>query len=82
MQQLLSWVWHSNITSIRPIGNWLVLDKDISLLTMAKTISKKSSVKDSAANLLGNPSPEDKTFVLDPSIHFYDIEDRDETEKV
>ena len=57
-------------------------DKDISLLNMAKSISEKSSVKASAANPLGQPPPEDKTFGIELDILFYAIEDGDETEKV
>ena len=48
---------------------------------MAKYTSKKISVKDSAANNLGKPTPGDKTFGIDPDICFYDIEDGDNTEK-
>ena len=72
---------HINITATRPIDNCLVLDKDISLLTMAKTISKKISVKASAAKPPGNPPTGDKTFGIEPDIRFYAIEDGHETEK-
>ena len=72
---------HSNITATRPIDNQLVLDKDISLLNTAKSISKKSSAKASSANNLVKPSPRDKSFGLEPAIRFYEIEDGDETEK-
>ena len=48
---------------------------------MAKPISKKRSVKASVAKPLGKPPPGDKFCGLDPAIRFYDIEDRDETEK-
>ena len=47
---------------------------------MTKTISKKSSVEDSAAKPLGKPLPGDKTLGIDPSIRFYSIEDGDDTE--
>ena len=72
---------HINITATRLIDNWLVLDKDISLLNMANSISKKISVKDSADNPSGKPPPRDKTSGIDPDIRFYDIEYRNETEK-
>ena len=72
---------HSNITATRPIHNGLVLDKDISLLNMAKSISKKSSFKASSAKPLGKPPPGDKTCGIEPAIRFYEIEDGDETEK-
>ena len=63
------------------IDDRLVLDKDISLLTMAKTISNKISAKDSSVKPLGKPPPGDKTFGLEPDILFYAIEYLDETEK-
>ena len=66
---------HSNITVNRLIDNRLVLDKDISLLTMAKTINSKTSVKASAAK----PPPGDKTCGLEPAIQLYAIKDGDET---
>ena len=72
---------HSNITATRPIDNQLVLDKDIYLLNMEKYISKKRSVKDSAAKPSGEPPPRDKSSGLEKAIRFYDIEDGDETEK-
>ena len=50
-------------------------------MTMAKTISKKRSVKDSEAKPSGKPPPGDKTLRIDPKIHFYAIEDGDETEE-
>ena len=71
---------HSSITATRPIDNQLVLDIDISLLTMVKTISKKISVKASAAKPSGNTLSGDKTFGLEPAIHVYAIEEGDETE--
>ena len=49
---------------------------------MAKTISKKISVKASAAKPLGKFPPRDKTIGIDPEICFYAIEDGDETEEV
>ena len=58
------------------------MDKYISLLTMDKTISKKISVKASAAKPLGKPLPGNKTFGVDLAIHLYAIEDGNETEKV
>ena len=48
---------------------------------MAKTISKKISVKASAAKPLGKPPPRDKTLGLEPAICFYAIEDGDDTEE-
>ena len=48
---------------------------------MAKPISKKSYVKASAAKPYIKPPPGDKTCGLEPAIHFYEIEDGDETEK-
>ena len=47
---------------------------------MAKTISKKISVKDSSAKPLGKPPTGDKTLGIEPEIHFYAIEDGDVTE--
>ena len=73
---------HSNITATRPIDNRLVLDKGISLLNMEKPISNKSSVKDSTSKPSGKPPPGDKNCGIDTAIHFYEIEDGDETEKV
>ena len=46
-----------------------------------KTISKKSSVKYSAAKPLGKPLPGYKTLGLDPNTRFYSIEHVDETEE-
>ena len=78
-------MWHSNITATRTIDYRLVLDIDISILTMTKTISKKSSVKASTAKTLdkpsGKPPPGDKTFGIEPAISFYVIEDSDDTEE-
>ena len=48
---------------------------------MAKSISKKSSVKASAAKPLGKPPTGDKTFGIEPAIRFYGIEDGDNNEK-
>ena len=70
---------HINITDTCTVDNGLVLGKDISLLTMAKTISKKSSVKASVANPLGKPLPRDKILGFETEIRFYAIEDGDET---
>ena len=72
---------HSDITTTGLIDNRLVFNKVISLLTMAKTISKKISVIASASKPSGKPLIGDKTFGLGPAIRFYAIEDRDETEK-
>ena len=72
---------HSNITENCTIDNQLVLDKYISLMTMDKTISKKISVKDSAAKPSGKPQPGDKNVGLEPAISYYAIEDGDDTEK-
>ena len=47
---------------------------------MARSISKISSVNSSAANPPGNPPPGDKSFGIDPYIHFYEIEYGDNTE--
>ena len=49
---------------------------------MAKTISKKISVKASAAKPLGKPPTGDKTLRIDPAILFYAIEGSDKTEEV
>ena len=51
-------------------------------MTMVKTISKKISVKASAAKPFGKPLPGDKTSELDPDIRFYAIEYGYETEEV
>ena len=48
---------------------------------MAKTISRKISVKASAAKPLGKPPPGDKTPGLEPAIRFYELEDGDKTEE-
>ena len=58
------------------------MDKFILILTMAKTISKKISVKASADITLGKPQPGDKTLGLEPDIFFYAVEDVDDTEEV
>ena len=41
---------------------------------MAKNISKKISVKASAAKPLGKTTPEDKTLGIEPVIRFHAIE--------
>ena len=64
---------HSNITATRPNDNGLIWDKDISLLIMAKTISKKSFSKTAAAKSSGKTPPGDKTFGLEPDFCFYAI---------
>ena len=48
---------------------------------MAKSISKKISVKASAAKPSGKPPPGDETCGIDPSIRFYDLEGGYENEK-
>ena len=45
---------------------------------MAKTISKKISVKASAAKPLDKPLPGDKTLGLEPAVRFYKVEEGDE----
>ena len=47
---------------------------------MAKTISRKSSVKASAAKPPGKPLPGDKTLVIEPEIRFYELEYIDKIE--
>ena len=49
---------------------------------MEKTISKKISVKASAAKPLGKPPPGDKTLGIEPVVRFHAIEDCDNTEEV
>ena len=46
---------------------------------MEKTASLKP-VKASTAKPNGKPPPRDKTHVLEPAIHFYEIEDNYKTE--
>ena len=58
-----------------------MLDKYISLLNTAKSISKKSYFKASTAKPSGKLPPGDKTCGLEPDIRFYEIEDGDVTEK-
>ena len=50
-------------------------------MTMANTLSKKISVKASAAKPSGKPLPRYKSLGLEPAILFYSIEDSDETEE-
>ena len=50
-------------------------------MTMAKTISKKTSVKASAGKASDKPLHGDKTIVIEPTIRFYAIEDGDENEE-
>ena len=52
------------------------------MLTLAKTISKKISVKSSAAKPLGKPSPVDTTLGIELAIRFYAIEDGDKNEEI
>ena len=63
----------SNITDTRPIDNQLLLDKFILILTMVNTISKKISVKASAAKPLVTPQSGDKTPGIGPVIRLYAI---------
>ena len=56
--------------------------KDILILNMANTISKKIYIKASASKPLGKPPPGYKTLGLETAICFYDIEDDDDTEGV
>ena len=72
---------HSNITATRSIDNRLLLDKDIYLLNMEKSISKKISFKALAAKPFGKPPLGDKTCGHDTAIHFYDIEEGDKIEE-
>ena len=48
---------------------------------MTKTISRKSSVKASAAKTLGNPPIGYKTLRIEPEIRFYELEHVDKTEE-
>ena len=48
---------------------------------MARTISKKISIKALSSKPLGKPPPGDKNFGIEPAIQFYAIEDGDDTEK-
>ena len=48
---------------------------------MAKTISKKISVKASASKPSWKSPPGDKNFGIEPEIRFYAIEDGDKTEE-
>ena len=59
-----------------------MLDKVILIMTMAKTISKKKSVKASSAKTSGKTPPGDKNLGIEPAIRFYAIEDGDDTEEV
>ena len=54
------------------IDNKIVL-KESKFLTMAKTISKKISVKASSSKPSGKPLPVDKTLGLDTAIRFCEI---------
>ena len=51
-------------------------------MTMAKTISKKRSIKASSDKPSSKPLSGDKTLCIDPSICFYAIEDGYDTEEV
>ena len=46
---------------------------------MARSISKKNTVKASIYKPLGKPPPGDKTIGTDPDIRFYEIEDVNNT---
>ena len=48
---------------------------------MARSISKRNTVKASTANPLGKPPPGDKTLGPEPAISFYEIEDGDKIEE-
>ena len=48
---------------------------------MARPISKRNTEKASAAKTLGKPHTGDKSLEIDPAIHFYEIEDSDNTEE-
>ena len=48
---------------------------------MANTVSRKSSVKASAANPTDKHLPRAEILGLDPAIRFYEIEDSDKTEE-
>ena len=48
---------------------------------MGKISSKKSSIKASSDKPQGKTTPRDKTLGIDPEIHFYAIEDGDDTEE-
>ena len=57
------------------------VERVIYILTTAKTIGKKISVKASASKPPGKPPPGDKNVGLDTPTCFYAIEDGDETEE-
>ena len=46
---------------------------------MAKTISKKISVKTSSDNPLVKPPPRDKTLGIEPAIRLYNLKEGDDT---
>ena len=48
---------------------------------MARSISKKISVKASTSNTSGKPPPGDAYFGIEPAIQFYEIEDGDNDEE-
>ena len=48
---------------------------------MAKTMSRKSSVKASTSKTSGKTLPGYKTPGIEPKIHFYEVEDGDKTEE-
>ena len=48
---------------------------------MARPISTRNIAKASTAKHLGNPPPGNKYLGLDPAIHFYEIEDDDNTKE-
>ena len=47
---------------------------------MARSISKRSSLKASTAKPLGKPLPGNKYLGIDSDLRFYEISDSDETE--
>ena len=48
---------------------------------MARSISKRNSVKASTDKPQGKPATGDKTLGLETAIQFYEIEDEDKTEE-
>ena len=55
--------------------------KKSKIRNMAKTSSRKISVKTLAAKPLGKPRPGDKTLGIKPATRFYSLEDGDETKE-
>ena len=48
---------------------------------MARSISKGNTEKVSTSMPLGKPPTGDKSLILEPTTHFYEIEDSDNTEE-